>query len=146
MNDMTIKGKLAAALCEPSAPPGLVERTVVRAQAIVAGREAEQQLEHESALSPAEYMNLASQCVVGRLMQKQQPPANVSVDMMCRQLQQSNAFCRLTDQPPKKFLAEVKNGMFLHKLSEQMILQSGQTPLQKQAAPEIIKDNSGPTL
>ena len=144
MSEMTIKGKLAAALHEPPAPPGLVERTVVRAQAIVAGREAEQKLEQDSVTSHAEYMNLAAQAVVGRLMTRQMPPANVSADMMYQQLLESDAFCRVADQTPKAFLGEIRNGMFLRKIGEQISPQERYNPAQKQAAPKTIKN--GPAL
>lgn len=146
MSDMTIKEKLTAALREPPAPPGLVEQTVVRAQAIVAGREAEQQLESDSTLSRAEQVKLAAQSVVGRLMLKQPPPTNATADTMCRQLQENEAFCRLADQPPKALLAEVRNGAFLRKLGEQMTPQNGKAPSQQQPNQKIIKGNNGPTL
>lgn len=144
MNEMTIKGKLAAALHEPPAPPGLVERTVVRAQAIVAGREAEQKLECSDTLSHAEFMDLAARSVVGRLMQKRMPPDNVSADMMYKQLQESDAFCRLADQPPKMFLAEVKNGALLRKLGGQTALSGKQQTNKTPPASNIAK--GGPAL
>lgn len=144
MSDMTIKGKLAAALHEPPAPPGLVERTVVRAQAIVAGREAERKLEQDSVLSRAEYRDLAAQAVVGRLMTRQMPPANVSANMMYQQLLENDVFCRLTGQTPKEFLTEIRNGMFLRKIGEQISPQEGCGPAQKQAAPKRVKN--GPAL
>lgn len=144
MSEVTIKGKLAAALHEPPAPPGLVERTVVRAQAIVAGREAEQKLECNDALSRAEFMDLATRSVVGRLMQKQMPPDNVSANMMYRQLQESDAFCRLADQPPKMFLAEVKSGALLRKLGEQTAQRGKQETNKMPPVSNIAK--GGPAL
>lgn len=144
MSEVTIKGKLAAALHEPNAPPGLVERTVVRAQAIVAGREAEQKLECSDALPHAEFMDLAARSVVGRLMQKQMPPDNVSANMMYKQLQESDVFCRLADQPPQMFLTEVKSGALLRKLSEQTAQHGKQVTGKMPPASNIAK--GGPAL
>ena len=44
MDELNVKNQIAEALREPEVPRNLVERTVVRARAITAGRAAEQQL------------------------------------------------------------------------------------------------------
>ncbi|MBQ0037376.1 MAG: hypothetical protein KBS74_01755 [Clostridiales bacterium] len=120
MDEMTIKEKMVAALNEPPVPQSLVERTAVRAQALVAGREAEHRLREGDVLSDAERLYLAAQSTIGHLMMTREPPENATNRGMLQQLMENEKFRVLADCPPNRFLAELNNGTLLRKLSSQM--------------------------
>lgn len=124
------RARFAAALGEPAVPKELVERMVVRAKAIVTGREAEKCLEDTStAITDKEKLDLAAQSIVGRMMQHQNPPKNVSGAMLAESLKKQDAFIKLASCDRTKLIDTIKNGDVFRSLAGE-----GQIKTQKEAS------------
>ena len=140
MDELNVKNQIAEALREPEVPRNLVERTVVRARAITAGRAAEQQLAAQGDALPArEAAALTAKSVVGRLMLTAQPPDGVDEAAMTAGLMESEKFRGLAELPAEKRLQELRSGEFLARFREQP---------EAVAAPQSVsaakKEKSGP--
>lgn len=131
MDDKQIREKLGEALKAPSPPQELVERTVERAKAITAGREAEKKLSLQEGGRADPH--LAAQSVVGRLMMVRQPPNGASAEAMASQLEQNPDFRTAVDCPAKQLLEELQSGRVMQRFQPQSALQ---TPAPK-SVPEL---------
>ena len=119
MDERNLKNQIADALQAPEVPENLLERTIVRARAITAGRAAERQLaECGDALPADEAAGLTAQSVVGRLMLTVQPPDGVDEAAMTAQLLENEKFRSLTALPAEKQLQELHGGGFLSRFRE----------------------------
>ena len=140
MDELNLKNQIADALQAPEVPADLLERTVVRARAITAGRAAERQLaERGDALPADEAAGLTAQSVVGRLMLTAQPPDGVDEAVMTAQLLENEKFRRLTALPAEKQLQELHSGEFLSRFRETPPSAEKPGP-----APEKRREKTGP--
>ena len=140
MDELNLKNKIADALQAPEVPENLLERTVVRARAITAGRAAERQLAERGAALPAdEAAGLTAQSVVGRLMLTVQPPDGTDEAAMAAQLLENEKFRSLTALPAEKQLQELRSGGFLSRFRE-----TPQTAGKPEPAPEKRREKTGP--
>ena len=140
MDELNVKNRIAAALQEPEVPRNLVERTVVRARAITAGRAAEQKLAEQGDNLPArESAELTARSVVGRLMLTAEPPAGADETAMAEQLMASEKFRMMAALPAEKRLQELRSGDFLSRFRE-----TPEPAARPEPAPEKQRDKTGP--
>lgn len=112
MDEMTVKNRIIHAMDEPSVPERLVQSTIVRAQAVSAGRRAEERLEREEGkLSPEERTLLAAEGMIGRLALVSSLPEGVAVGQLTEQLASEPRFVRAVEKG--NVLARLKNGELL---------------------------------
>ena len=112
MDDLTIRNKLEEALREPSAPPGLVERTVARAELLTRGREAERELAGGAGEERREL--LAAQALLGRVMLTNRPPEGKSAQELTGELLQSERFrAAVAGRPAAELLSGMRTGRLL---------------------------------
>lgn len=139
MDEISLKTQISAAMGEPSAPQALVERTVVRAEAITAGRAAEQRLAAGETLSAGEAAVLTAKSVAGRLMLTAMPPAGITAEAMASRLAENEKIRQLAALSPEKLLSELQTGQFLSRFRESEAQQSGPSaaPAAEKTAPEI---------
>ena len=108
------KQQLEAALREPPAPPGLVERTIRRCQAVTRGRLAEERLAGEGDnLSREERRALAADGLLGRLSMRMDIPEGLDNGWLTRQ----EAFCRAVDRPAADILTGLRQGVILQQMT-----------------------------
>ena len=89
MDDYVIKQKIQAAYSEPKAPEQLVEKVILRGQAITKGMEAQKQLK----TAPAEEMaELAASVLIGQLAAVSELPQGAQPEGLARQLMAEEAF------------------------------------------------------
>ncbi len=81
-----IQRSLRAALREPEVPAPLVQRTVRRCEAVLAGRAAKERLSRGAALSAEEVYDLTAAGVLGRLALVRRLPEGQSLPEMSRSL------------------------------------------------------------
>lgn len=139
MDEKTIKSRLEEAMAEPAAPRELVERTVTRATAITAGREAEKTL---AAGGPGDPVTLAAKSAVGRLMLTTQPPANTSAEKMAKELADDEKFRAFAAQKPEKVLNDLQSGRFLKNWQPEKAAKAEPRQIK---APQKIITKSGPS-
>ena len=120
MEEIDIKNRMTAAFDLPDAPKALVERTVFRAKAIEAGREAERLLESRGAqASEAEKASLTAQGIIGRLMMTNMPPEGADGKAMEEQLMGNERFRALASRPAEEILSDLRTGRFVSRFTEQ---------------------------
>ena len=103
------RSRIRAAVREPTVPPELVERTVVRGMAIQLGRRAEEQM----VSAPVEgetKLRLAAQSVLGRLMFSTKAPVGVGYERMVDALLRDERFRSAANKPPGELLADIRSG------------------------------------
>ena len=89
MDEYVIKQKIQEAYIEPRAPEELIQQTILRAQAVTMGLNAQQQLE----TAPGEHVgHLASQVLIGQLAAVSELPKGVAPEQLAHQLAQEPAF------------------------------------------------------
>lgn len=89
MDEYVIKQKIQDAYSEPRAPESLIEKVILRSQAVTMGVNAQQQLE----TAPAENVSrLASQVLIGRLAEVSELPKGTEPEKLAKQLEQEPAF------------------------------------------------------
>ncbi len=149
MNDMKIQNKMAQALQEPSPPESLVSRTIVRAQALVEGRQAERRLA-EGSFDAEEKAQLAAQRLVGRVMLPNVPPEGASVALMKDQLLENKEFRQMTERPAEQLLSELQTGRMIRSLGEQKYFRAEKkTPAVEKKQPTLenpMRSKGGPSL
>lgn len=119
MDEIMIRHRISQAMNEPSAPEGLVHRTIVRVKAIEAGQQAERELgEMKNVDDPKRIRALVARSTIGRLMQANAPPDEVGVERLERELIELPAFCTLASRPVNQVLEELQNGKFTAQLSK----------------------------
>lgn len=89
MDEFTIKEKLQAALSVPPVSEDLIQRTILRAQAVTMGADAQQKIEN----APAEEMGkLASRVLIGQLAAVSDLPKGIKPERLAQQLELAPAF------------------------------------------------------
>ena len=127
-NEM-IKNRITDAMQEPSAPEELVRRTIVRAQALVAGRDAEEKLARTGkTLSHEEKEQLAAQSLLGRLMLSSLPPEGVSAEKLTAELRGREDIREALSKPTDELLSELKNGKLIRSLAAKGRTRAGKKP------------------
>ena len=89
MDEYVIKQKIQMACFEPRAPEELIQRVILRTQAVAMGVAAQKQLETAPAENIAE---LTSRVVVGQLAAVSELPKGAQPEQLARQLAQQPAF------------------------------------------------------
>ena len=125
MDEYVVKQKIQMTCIEPRAPEELIQKVILRAQAVVMGLAAQKQLE----TAPAENIaKLASCALVGQLAAVTALPMSTKPEQLARQLEQQPAF-----------LAALRGGNVAKRLGSGELLQqiTGQQPAAESASPEI---------
>lgn len=139
MDEMTVKNRITEAVREPPAPEALIQRTILRAKAITAGRRAEEQLETgEKDLSGARRRELAATSLIGRLAAVADLPEGVRPEQMA---------ARLAEEP--RFVRAVESGNVLSRLKSGELLNAALQPPKRREAPAPEKsgpDRGGPQM
>ena len=135
MDEYVIKQKIQMACFEPRAPEELIQRVILRTQAVAMGVAAQKQLETAPAENIAE---LTSRVVVGQLAAVSELPKGAQPEQLARQLAQQPAF-----------IAALLGGNVVQRLHSGELLQqiTGQKPAAAQTTPEnAIPQKEGPTM
>ena len=89
MDESVVKKKIQAAYSAPQASETLIQRTILRAQAVTMGVEAQRELE----TAPAEKLGqLASRVLIGQLAAVSDLPKGIKPEHLAQQLEQEPAF------------------------------------------------------
>ena len=89
MDEYGMKQKIQDAYAEPRAPESLIEKVILRTQAVTMGVNAQQQMEN----APAEQMGtLASRALIGQLAAVSELPAGYKPEQLANMLEQEPAF------------------------------------------------------
>ena len=135
MDEYVMKQKIQLACFEPRAPEGLIQKVILRAQAVGMGVAAQRQLDN----TPVENIaGLASRVLVGQLAAVTELPKGTQPEQLARQLEQQPAF-----------VAALQGGNVAQRLSSGELLQqiTGQKPTTAQTAPETtIPKKDGPVM
>ena len=143
-NEM-IKNRIAAEMQEPSAPEELVRRTIVRAQAISAGRNAEEKLAQAGkALSHEEKEQLAAQSLLGRLMLSSLPPEGVSAEKLTAGLRGRKDIREALSKPTDELLSELESGKLIRSLAAKGRARAGRKPAEKALSDKQEKERKTP--
>ena len=135
MDEYVMKQKIQMACFEPRASEGLIQRVILRAQAVVMGTAAQKQLENEPAENVA---SLAARGVIGQLAAVTELPKGAQPEQLARQLERQPAF-----------LTALRGGNVAQRLSSgELLLQiTGQRPAVEQIDPEIsLPKREGPAM
>ena len=135
MDEFAVKEKIQAAYSAPQVSEDLIQRTILRAQAVTMGADAQRQME----TAPAEKMGqLASRALIGQLAAVSDLPMGIKPERLARQLEQEPAF--QSALRGGNVAQRVKSG----ELMRQVIKQE---PAAAQASPELsVKVNEGPGM
>lgn len=137
MDEAAMKSKIQRAMNEPAAPEGLVRRTIVRANAIEAGRAAENELQALGSAAATEHSRaLAARGALGRLMLANAPPDGAGLELLERQLRQLPAFRTLADRPADQVLQDLRSGKFTAQLAKALPKPKAEVRQDRQRAPE----------
>jgi hypothetical protein len=120
MDEITIKKRIEAAMGERTAPEKLIKQTVLRAQGIVAGRNAEQRLEQEGDhLSKEEMAYLTAAGLIGRLAFSRPLPEGGSLQQMTEQLAANPKLRQRLNRPVEETLSYLRSGKLFGEISAQ---------------------------
>ena len=89
MDEYVMKQKIQNAFFEPRAPEALIQKVVLRTQAVTMGVASQKQLETATAEKVAE---LTARALVGQLASVSELPYGVQPEQLARQLEQTPAF------------------------------------------------------
>ena len=118
MDDRTIRNKITAAVQEPAAPEALIRRNIVRAQALRAGREAEEKLAQSDETLPREEKELlAAQSLLGRLMLSNLPIEGVTAEALTERIRKAEYFRKEADRPTEQLLSDLQNGKMIRRMA-----------------------------
>jgi hypothetical protein len=133
MDEYVIKQKIQEAFFEPRAPEELMQKVVLRAQAVAMGTNAQKELEN----APAEKVGaLASRALIGQLAAVSELPQGMPPEQLANLLEQEPAFA-----------AALRGGNVARRLSSGELMQqvTGQAPAQ--TTPQIsLPKKEGPSL
>ena len=135
MDEYVMKQKIQMACFEPRAPEGLIQKVILRTQAVVMGAAAQKQLETAPAESVA---GLASRALIGQLATVSELPKVTQPEQLASQLEQQPAF-----------IAALRGGNVAQRLNSGKLLQqiTGQKPVAVQTASENIPPKKeGPVM
>ena len=145
MANKMINNRITDAMQEPSAPEELVRRTIVRAQAIRAGRNAEEKLaQADKTLSHEEKEQLAAQSLLGRLMRSSLPPEGVSAEKLTAELRGREDIREALSKPTDELLSELKNGKLIRSLAAKGRTRAGKKPEGKALGEKQEKERKTP--
>ena len=135
MDEHVMKQKIQEAYIEPQAPEELIKQTILRAQAVTMGVQAQKQLES----APAEdFGQLASRALIGQLAAVSELPEGAKPEQLAHQLEQEPAF-----------QAALRGGNVARRLSSGELIQQvvAQEPAAEQDPPEIsVPIKEGPVM
>lgn len=118
----TIQNTLRNATREPQTVPAeLMERTALRCEAVVAGREARKMLQQESEIPAQEVYELTAACVLGNLAMRKPLPEGSKVPDLIRRLAAFEGLQRQLDGTAKNALLCLDSGILLrapHRMQE----------------------------
>lgn len=135
MDEYVVRQKIHRAIVEPSAPETLIQRVVLRAQAVAMGVKAQQQLE---TASPENIPGLVSRALIGQLAAVSELPQGVEPTQLAQQLEQQGAF--RTALRGGNVARRLDSGEFLQQLV-------GQKPVAEEGiAPSAVPQKAGPSL
>jgi hypothetical protein len=120
MDEITIKNRIEAAVETQRAPEKLVNQTILRAQGIAAGRDAERRLEQEGDQLPKEevaYLTAAG--LIGRLAFSRPLPEGSSLHQMTEQLAASPRLQQRLNRPVEETLSRLRSGMLFGEIGAQ---------------------------
>ena len=130
---------------EPSAPEALIRRNIVRAQALGAGRNAEEKLAQAGeTLSREEKEQLAAQSLLGRLMFGSLPPEGVSAEELTAELRGREDIREALSKPTDVLLSELKNGKLIRSLAAKERARAGKKPEEKALGEKQEKERKTP--
>ena len=135
MDEYVTKQKIQTAYSEPRAPAELIQKVILRAQAVTMGVEAKKQLETAPAEKAGE---LASRVLIGQLAAVSELPKEAKPEALAQQLQREPAF-----------QAALQGGNVAGRLASGELMQQiiGRTPAAEQTAPEIaVLQKEGPVM
>ena len=145
MDNVTIKNRIADAMQEPSAPEELVRRTVVRAQALRAGRNAEEKLARAGkTLLHEEKEQLAAQSLLGRLMLSSLPPEGVSAEKLTAALRGREDVREAHSKPADVLLSELESGKLIRSLAAKGRARAEKKPEEKTLGEKQKKERKAP--
>ena len=125
MDEYVMKQKIQNAYAEPRAPESLIEKVILRTQAVTMGVNAQQQLEPASAEHVGE---LASRALIGQLATVSELPKGTKPEQLAHKLEQEPAFqaALLGGNVARR----INSGELMQQLAEQK-------PAAEQEAPEL---------
>ncbi len=145
MDNMTIKNRITDTMQEPPAPEALIRRNIVRAQALVAGRDAEEKLVRAGkTLSHEEKEQLAAQSLLGRLMLGSLPPEGVSAEKLTAELRGREDIREAFSKPTDVLLSELKNGRLIRSLAAKERARAGKRPEERAPGDKREKERKTP--
>ena len=132
MEEYLLKQKIQDAYFEPRAPEELVNRVILRVQAVAMGEEAQKQLETASAdqVGP-----LAARALIGQLAMGSPLPPGVQPEELARQLQEEPAFT-----------AALYGGNVLRRIQNGELIQQVTNPQSEVQASSDAPKMEGPVL
>ena len=135
MDEYELKQKIQDAYDEPRAPESLVEKVILRSQAVTMGMQAQKQLE----TAPAEKIGeLASRALIGQLAAVSELPKGSAPEQLANLLEQEPAF-----------QAALRGGNVARRLSSGELMQqvTAQEPIVEKEAPELsVPIKEGPVM
>lgn len=145
MADKTIKNRIMDAMQEPSAPEELVRRTIVRAQLLRAGRNAEEKLAQTGKMLPHEEREqLAAQSLLGRLMLSSLPPEGVSAEKLTAELHSREDIRAALSKPTDVLLSELESGKLIRSLAAKGRARAEKKPEEKALSDKQEKERKTP--
>ena len=145
MDNMTIKNRMTVAMQEPSAPEALIRRNIVRAQALVAGQDAEEKLARAGKTLPREEKEqLAAQSLLGRLMLSSLPPEGVSAEKLTAELRGRENVREALSKPTDVLLSELESGKLVRSLAAKGRARVGKKPEEKTLGDKRAKEGKTP--
>ena len=135
MDEFTVKEKLQAAFSAPQVSEDLIQRTILRAQAVTMGAEAQRKMETASA---EEMGQLASRALIGQLAAVSDLPIGVKPERLAQQLEQQPAF--QSALCGGNVAQRVKSGEFMRQVTKQ-------EPAAAHTSPKLaVKAKEGPGI
>lgn len=135
MSDTVMRQKVKNAFREPRAPEALIRSTVLRAKAVTAGRQAQEQLK---TAPPESCRELIAQSLIGQLALQTELPGDSQPRQLARQLLHSPAFARAMQGGD--LLQRLSSGALLRQLTKPAA--DPEPPQRQPAGPE----EQGPVL
>jgi hypothetical protein len=140
MDEITIKNRIEAAVETQQAPEKLVKQTILRAQGIAAGRNAERRLEQEGDQLPKEevaYLTAAG--LIGRLAFSRPLPEGSSLRQMTEQLAASPRLQQRLNRPVEETLSRLRSGMLFGEIGAQApVREAAPAAEPKEVAPPVM--------
>ena len=135
MDEYVMKQKIQNAYAEPRAPESLIEKVILRSQAVTMGVQAQKQLE----TAPAEQIGeLASRALIGQLAAVSELPEGSKPEQLANLLAEEPAF-----------QAALRGGNVARRVSSGELMQQvvAQEPIVEKEAPELaVPVKEGPVM